>query len=63
MKTNLAIFRNYKSCKSNINLIILNISSLEAHLVCWSWLQSWCLLREWSQVQRLVMPLSLIVSK
>ena len=34
-------FRNYKSCKFNINLIILHISSQEEHLVRWSQLQSY----------------------
>ena len=33
-------FRNYKSCKFNINLIILHISSQEENLVRWSQLQS-----------------------
>ena len=33
-------FRNYKSCKFNINLIILHINSQEENLVCWSQLQS-----------------------
>ena len=44
-------FRNYKSCKFNINLIILHNSSQEEHLVCWSWLQSWCLQGERAQVR------------
>ena len=44
-------FRNYKSCKFNINLIILHISPQEKHLVRWSWLQSWCLQGERAQVR------------
>ena len=44
-------FKNYKSCKFNINLIILHISSQEKHLVHWSWLQSWCLQGERAQVR------------
>ena len=47
-------FRNYKSCKFNINLIILHISSQEEHLVRWSWFQSRCLQGERAQVRILV---------
>lgn len=44
-------FSKYKSCKSNINLVILHIGSQGAYLVCWSWCQPWSSIGERSQVQ------------
>ena len=52
-------FRNYKSSKFNINLIILHISFEEEQLVCWSWFQS-CLQGVRAQVQ---IPVHLVLSQ